>query len=256
MNRSNGTNRVAVISGAARGIGRAFAERLADDGFTLVLVDRDPLDDALAKLSGSGHAARQVDITSEAGVDGLRDFVSSQFGRCDVLVNNAGIYPPTTLDELTYQHFRHVQAVNVDGTFLMTLALTPLMRANRWGRVVNTGSTITLSQTRDLLAYIVSKAAVHGLTRSFANELGEFGITVNAIAPSIIPTEGVNARPHGVQGLTNAEEVDLVSSAQTIKRVSVPQDLVGTLSFLVSDDAAFLTGQILHVDGGLTRTGA
>jgi NAD(P)-dependent dehydrogenase (short-subunit alcohol dehydrogenase family) len=123
-----------------------------------------------------------------------------------------------------------------------------------WGRIVNTGSANTLLQGRDL-AYMTSKGTVHSLTRALANELGAAGITVNAIAPSVVATEGFLGRDR-TTGPTADGVFERVSAMQTIKRPSVPADLSNTLAFLVSEQAGFITGQILHVDGGLTRTGA
>ncbi|GAA4203491.1 SDR family NAD(P)-dependent oxidoreductase [Microbispora amethystogenes] len=128
------------------------------------------------------------------------------------------------------------------------------MRAAGWGRIVNTGSGITTTQNRDL-AYMTSKGTVHALTRALANELGESGVTVNAIAPGLVATEGFLGRARA-NGPTAEEVFARVTAMQTIKHQSVPEDLAGALAFLVSDDAGFVTGQIPHVNGGVTRTGA
>ena len=194
------------------------------------------------------------DISQPEQIDAVTKTVIDRFGRCDILVNNAAIFPNTDLDSVTVELWRRVQATNVDAALLFAKAFVPGMKGAGWGRIVNTGSANTLLQVRDL-AYMTSKGSVHALTRALANELGESGITVNAIAPSVVPTQGFVDRTRD-GGPTADEVMARVSSMQTIKRFSVPADLANALGFLVSDDADFITGQILHVDGGLTRTGA
>jgi NAD(P)-dependent dehydrogenase (short-subunit alcohol dehydrogenase family) len=247
--------KTAVVTGAARGIGSAYCRRLAADGANVVAVDIDDPADAVQELEGGGdHLGLVCDISDPAQVDAVAATVLDRYGRCDILVNNAGIFPLADLDHLTIELWRKVQAVNVEAILLFARAFAPGMRAAGWGRVVNTGSGITLTQNRDL-AYLTSKGTVHALTRALANELGESGITVNAIAPGLVPTEGFLGRTR-TNGPTADEVFARVTALQTIKRQSVPADLGNALAFLVSDDADFMTAQILHVDGGMTRTGA
>ncbi|WP_328609884.1 SDR family oxidoreductase [Amycolatopsis sp. NBC_00345] len=246
--------KTAVVTGAARGIGYAYCRRLAADGANVVAVDIDDPSDAVQELEGGDHLGLVCDISDPAQVDAVAGTVLDRYGRCDILVNNAGIFPLADLDHLTIELWRKVQAVNVEAILLFARAFAPGMRANGWGRVVNTGSGITLTQNRDL-AYLTSKGTVHALTRALANELGESGITVNAIAPGLVPTEGFLGRTRE-NGPTADEVFARVTALQTIKRQSVPADLGNALAFLVSDDADFMTAQILHVDGGMTRTGA
>lgn len=249
--------KTAVVTGAAKGMGRAFCARLAADGANVVGMDLIDATDQLQALGGPGSKlALTCDITSAEEVAAARNTVEERYGRCDILVNNAGIYPTQPFDRLTLEDFQRVLRTNVDSMLILALAFTPAMRGAGWGRIVNLGSGVTSLQNVDMLPYITSKGAVHAFTRALANELGTSAITVNALAPSIVPTEGLAERASGVGGMTSDEEVDFVSSLQTVKRRSSPDDLADALSFLVSEDAGFITGQILHVDGGLTRSGA
>lgn len=247
--------KTAVVTGAARGIGHAYCRRLAADGAHVVAVDIDDPADTLTGLTGSGDRLGLVcDISEPSQVDTVTRAVLDRYGRCDILVNNAGVFPFTDLDHVTLELWRKVQAVNVEAILLFARAFAPGMRDAGWGRIVNTGSGITLTQNRDL-AYMTSKGTVHALTRALANELGDSGITVNAIAPGLVATPGFLGRVR-TNGPTADEVFARTTAMQTIKRRSVPADLGNALGFLVSDDADFITGQVLHVDGGMTRTGA
>ncbi|MEU4602572.1 SDR family NAD(P)-dependent oxidoreductase [Kribbella sp. NPDC023972] len=249
--------KTAVVTGAARGIGHAYCRRLAADGANVVVVDILDATSSLDHLAGPGDTlALQCDVSDPEQVAEVEKVVTDRFRRCDILVNNAAVFQRTRLADLTLEDWKRIQSINVDSAFVFAKAFVPGMRAAGWGRIVNTGSTITLSQVSDQLAYMTSKGAVHTLTRALANELGDDGVTVNAIAPSVVPTEGFHARPPGPSGLSNEEDMDRISAMQTIKRWSTTDDLANVLAFLVSDDSSFMTGQILHVDGGRVRSGA
>jgi NAD(P)-dependent dehydrogenase (short-subunit alcohol dehydrogenase family) len=245
-----------VISGAASGIGQASAVRLAEEGARVIIVDRDKAQQTLQLIEGAGGhgVAVQGDVSDPASVGALKAEVEKNGGRCDILVNNAGIYPVQTFDEITFEDWRRVLSVNLDSMFLMTKALSGAMRQRRWGRIINIASDTVSLLVPAFVHYITSKAGVIGLTRSLATEFGEHGVTVNAIAPGLTRTPGTLARKGIPGGLSNEGLFDLMANMQSIKRNETVSDLVGTVSFLASEDAAFITGQTLYVNGGLTRT--
>ncbi len=238
---------VAVVTGAANGIGRAYALRLAAEGAEVAVVDLadgSAVVDQITEAGGTG-AFFTVDVSDPDQVATLPGQVRQSLGTVDVLVNNAGIYPHAPLAEVTLDDWRRMFAVNVESMFLTVQAFAPAMRERGWGRIVNMTSNSTALVLADSTPYIASKMAIIGLTRGVATELAGFGVTVNAVAPSGVQTPGTADIPSAVfQGLADM---------QAIKRIEQPGDLVGTVAFLVSDDAAFLTGQVLYVDGGLVR---
>jgi NAD(P)-dependent dehydrogenase (short-subunit alcohol dehydrogenase family) len=247
--------KTAVISGAASGIGQASAVRLAEEGARIVIADRDKAQETLRLIEGvGGHAvAVQCDVSEPASVAALKEKVENGGGRCDILVNNAGIYPMQSFDEITFDDWRRVLSVNLDSMFLMTKALSGGMRRRGWGRIVNIASDTVNLLVPNLTHYISSKAGVIGFTRSLATELSQYGLTINAIAPGLTRTPGtLNQKIPG--GMTTEALFDMMAQTQSIKRSEVATDLVGAVSFLASDDAAFITGQTLYVNGGLTRT--
>lgn len=251
-------SRIAVVSGGARGIGLSCVRRLLNEGLTVVSVDLDhgsPRGKAAAS-DKSSLITFDCDVSDPEQVADLAEEVRKRFERCDVLINNVGIFPFKPFDQLGFEEFKRVMTINVDSMFLMSSAFSGGMRERGWGRIVNLGASMTLSQAREFLAYMTSKGAVHAMTRALANELGDAGVTVNAIAPSIIGTEGNHSRTGLVNGMTFEDEQLLMLSLQTLKRPQLPEDVANAVAFLVSDDADFITGQIIHVNGGMTRTAA
>jgi len=249
--------KVAVITGAAGGIGQAFAKRLAEDGADIAIVDLGDGAETIKLVEAAGRKAIAVkcDVASEDAVAAMAKEVAKTFDRVDIVVNCAGIFPQTNIDDMTFAFWRKVLSINLDGTFLVTMAFVPGMRQRKWGRVVNLASSTLGSVVTGFAHYVASKAGIVGFTRALATDLAADGITVNAIAPSLTRSPGTIARAPRPAFKTMEEEFDAVAQTQAIKRVEVPEDLVGAVSFLTSDDAAFMTGQTLHVDGGRVRSG-
>jgi NAD(P)-dependent dehydrogenase (short-subunit alcohol dehydrogenase family) len=241
------TGRVAVVTGAARGIGQAIALRLAEAGHVLVLGDVRPADETAAAIADLGGEVFSVgcDLGSPDGVDLLVHSAGDRFGRCDVLVNCAGLMLFRPFAEVDLDTWRRIQAVNVEAAFGLCAAFVPGMAERGFGRIVNVASnTVWKPPGAGFVPYIASKGAIVGFTRALAVELGASGITVNAIAP------GLTRSPGAEEGNTE-EHFDDVRMAQAVKRSLVPGDMAGAVAFLASDDAAMISGQTLRIDGGL-----
>jgi len=239
------SERVALVTGAARGLGQAFAGRLAQDGCRLVLVDTLDCAETTARLGEFGRPARFVpcDLADPSQIATLVNDVLQNERRVDILVNNAAYQPPTPWDQLTASTLRKMLAINTEASFLLAQAFARGMIERGWGRIVNLASSSAWSPPPGFVGYITTKMANIGMTRALARELGDHGITVNAIAPGLTRTAAAAADvPQDVW--------DRVRAQQLIHRPGEPRDLVGALSFLCSDDAAFITGQTYHVDGG------
>jgi NAD(P)-dependent dehydrogenase (short-subunit alcohol dehydrogenase family) len=249
-------DKVAVITGAANGIGQAFAKRLAEDGVHIAIADIAAPDQTVKLVEQAGRQALacRCDITSEASVAAMAADVQKKFDRCDILINCAGIYPQQAFDQMKFEDWRRILSINLDSVFLVSSALVPGMKQRQWGRIVNMASSTLGSVVSGFVHYMSSKAGCVGFTRALASELGPHGITVNAISPGLTRSPGTLARKPR-PGMADMEaEFNLAASMQAIKRVEVPEDLVGTVSYLTSDDAAFITGQTINVDGGRVRT--
>jgi NAD(P)-dependent dehydrogenase (short-subunit alcohol dehydrogenase family) len=238
-----------VVTGAAGGFGRAFCLGLAERGAAIVAVDINDSSETVALVEKLGGKAIAVlaDITDPTVVAGIGETLRTQFGRCDILVNNAGIYPNRAFDDVDYKFWRKIQAVNLDSQFLMAKAVVGLMKENQWGRIINlTSNSITLA-IPGVTHYLTSKMAIIGFTRGLASDLAEFGITVNAVGPTLTPSQAwdANGMPPGV--------LEATIQKQAIKRAGRTDDVVGIIAFLSSEDAAFITGQTIMADGGLAR---
>ena len=237
----------AVITGAANGIGQAYALRLAADGFDIAVADMVDASDtrALVEAEGRKFYSAIVDVSSPAATLQFAQDVSANLGPVVALVNNAGIYPWKSFEETDYDMWRKVIGVNLDGTFLMCKAFVPGMTARKLGRVVNVASSSLWLNVPDMTAYIASKGGVVGFTRALASEVGKSGVTANVISPGLTNTKSMRS--------TNEEIFDYLPKLQAIPRTIEPTDLVGVVSFLCSADSAFVTGQTIIADGGQAR---
>jgi 3-oxoacyl-[acyl-carrier protein] reductase/(S)-1-phenylethanol dehydrogenase len=250
-------DKVAVITGAANGIGQAFAKRFAEDGVDIAVVDLADGSATVKMVEAAGRQAIYVktDVSSEESVAAMAKQVNTKFSHVDIVVNCAGIFPQIPLEKVTYAEWRRIIGTNLDGTFLVSMVFVPGMKARGWGRIVSLSSSTVGSVVTGFLPYVTSKLGIVGFTRALATELGPFGITVNAIQPGLTVTPGATSRPPRAGFATMDEEfADVANRFQAIKRVETPADLVGAVSFLTGDDAAFITGQTLNVDGGRVRT--
>jgi len=247
---------VALVTGAARGLGQGFAVRLASDGYHVVAVDKIDCEqtlDLIAQRGGTGSQALMDLSKAQAIVDGAQA-IMSRVGTVDVLVNNAGIIPNVAFEEIDYGVWRSLMSINLDAPFLLCRAVIPAMKAKQRGRIINIASNTVGLKIPGFVHYVTSKAGLIGMTRSLASEFGDRGITVNAVAPGLTRTHGMmDPNRRGPGGLTTEQEIAFLAQLQAIPRGGEVSDLVGVVSFLASDDAAFMTGQTLVVDGGLWR---
>ena len=239
--------KTAVVTGAAQGIGHAIARRLGADGARVVAVDKNG-DGAekTAEAIGGGATAATCDISDPDAVARLFEEVAAA-GGIDILVNNAAIVPFIAWDDVDLAHWRQIVDVNLTGVFLMSRAASDLMRKNGVkGRIVNICSNTIFAGTPNMAAYVAAKGGVFGFTRALATELGKYGITVNAVTPGLTATEGVMASPH-------KEAFEFVGMLQALPGRGMPDDIAPAVAFLASDDAHWITGQTLNVDGGMVR---
>ena len=238
--------RIAVVTGAAMGMGRGIALKLAEEGARVALLD---VQDAAAvrdeiHAAGGDAFACLCDVTDEASIQAAQASVAERFGRIDILVNNAGILSGR---KPWFEHSRdevnRFLQVNFMGYFLMTQAFYPLLKKSAAGRVVNVASRTYFLANPGQMAYVASKGAVMGMTRVLAKELGDENITVNAVAPGMIATAGTLAH-------SKDEAFDRVMQNQALKKRGKPEHLAGLVAFLASDDAEMITGQMMLCDGG------
>ena len=239
--------RTVIVTGAATGIGQAFAIGAATQGANVVVADMNAADETVAAITAAGGQALavRVDVADNASVQAMAAAALQRFGRIDGLVNNAAYFREVTLtpfEELDPAQWERIFAVNVKGVWQCCKAVMPAMRAQQWGAIVNIASVVALAGQPGYLHYVATKGAVLAMTKGLAKECGPLGVRVNVIAPGFVITDATKNRP--------LEWQQSFLKARAIAREQRPDDLVGTALYLLSDLSAFVSGQTIVVDGG------
>jgi 3-oxoacyl-[acyl-carrier protein] reductase len=249
------TGMTALVTGASGGLGSSIAKSLAAQGARLAVSGSnvEKLESFRSGLGGE-HVALPCNLSDGAAVDQLVPQAVEALGKLDILVNNAGVTKDNLLMRMKDEEFEDVIRVNLEAAFrLMRAAARPMMKA-RFGRIISITSVVGVTGNPGQANYVASKAGLIGMTKSVAQELASRGITVNAIAPGLTKSPGAMSRaPRAGFATMDDEFMSVAEQYQAIKRIELPEDLVGAVSFLTSDDAAFMTGQTLSVDGGRVR---
>jgi 3-oxoacyl-[acyl-carrier protein] reductase len=241
-------NKIAIITGGADGIGKATALRFASEGATVVIWDLNEEKGAAtaAEINDAGGDAvfMKVNTAVYADVEAATQKVTALFGRVEILINNAGITRDATLKKMTPELWQQVIDVNLTGVFNATKCVGEGMAERGWGRIVNASSVVALYGNFGQTNYVATKAGVIGMTKTWAKELGRKGVTVNAVAPGFIATEMVKKMP--------AEVLHSMEEKVPLKRLGQPEEIAALYAFLASDDAAYINGAVISIDGGIT----
>ena len=236
-------NKVAIITGGAAGIGAATAAKFTQEGAKVIIWDLDETrGNALAKELGATFA--KVNTANYEEIEIAAKNVNDKFGRIDILINNAGITRDSTLKKMTVQQWQQVIDVNLSGVFYCTKIISEYMVANNWGRIVNASSVVGLYGNFGQTNYVATKAGIIGMTKTLARELGRKGVTVNAVAPGFIATEMVAAMPENV--------IEGMKAKVPVGRLGEPKEIANVYAFLSSEEASYINGHTLSVDGGMT----
>lgn len=239
-------DRVAIITGGANGIGKATVEKYVENGAKVAIVDIDTKGEAISKsLRAAGHDVRfyPCNITQLANVEATAKQIIHDYGRIDILINNAGITRDASMKKMTADQWQQVIDVNLTGVFNCTKAVTPYMKEAQWGRIISASSVVGLYGNFGQTNYVATKAGVIGMTKTWAREFGKYNITANAVAPGFIETEMIETVPDKV--------LEMMKSKSTLNRLGSVNDIANAYLFLASEMGSFVTGTTLSVDGGL-----
>jgi 3-oxoacyl-[acyl-carrier protein] reductase len=241
-------DRIAIITGGAAGIGKAAVEKFVEEGAKVAIwdVNEDAGLKLVKALNDNGHAVtfQKVNTADPTETEGAINQVLKDFGKVDILINNAGITRDATIKKMTFEQWEQVIGVNLTGIFNCIKAVIPHLIANESGRIINTSSVVGLYGNFGQTNYAATKSGVIGITKTVARELGKHNITVNAVAPGFIATEMVEAMPQKV--------IDMMVDKTPLNRMGKPEDIANAYCFLASDEAAFVSGTVLSVDGAVT----
>ena len=235
-------NKIAIITGGGRGIGRATARQYSKEGATVIIADFNNQIGEIAAKEINGYFI-EVDISNQKSVNSLFNYVEHKFGRLDILVNNAGVLDDSTLEKMELDQFDTVMNVNIRGTYLCGKAATKIMIPNKGGVILNAASVVAHNGNFGQTNYVASKTGVIGMTKVWARELGKNGIRVNAIAPGFIQTDMTANLPDKI--------IQIMNDKIPLKRWGRPEDIANAYTFLASDNASYITGTVINVDGGV-----
>lgn len=241
-------DKIAIVTGGSQGIGKAISELFAKEGGTVIIMDVLPKGQEVAnsiKALGGKAEFHNISVTDALAVEKLFKQVNSRYGKIDILINNAGITRDRTLEKMSEQEFDSVIEVNLKGVFICTQAVAPYMKANKYGRIVSAASNVGLRGNFGQTNYAATKAGVIAMSKTWTMELGKYGITANAVAPGFTMTDMVDKIP--------AEHIEAMKASIPLQTVAQPVDIAYGYLYLASDEARFVSGICLTIDGGISR---
>lgn len=241
-------NKIAIVTGGARGIGRAISELFAQEGAVIIIIDLLPEGETVAKSIQSSNGIAEfhsISVTDKVALEKLFKQVNTKYGSIDILINNAGITRDRTLEKMSEDEWDKVMDVNLKGVFICTQAVVPYMKKNHWGRIVSAASNVGLRGNFGQTNYAATKAGVIAMAKTWTLEFGKYGITSNAIAPGFTMTDMVKEIPDG--------HLDIIKQSIPLKTVAQPIDIAYGYLYLASEEARFVSGICLTIDGGSSR---